>query len=111
MSDFVLLQLSTKSVSGQRVPVDGDVAQMVERMLSMHEAQGSIPCFSSFFCLMFFFFLAVSQFLETRSNTREGSMFLFQIDARTRRRNLPRQMCLFAFSQQKHVVKVSHAGI
>ena len=27
----------------------GDVAQMVERMLSMHEAQGSIPCFSTFF--------------------------------------------------------------
>lgn len=26
----------------------GDVAQMVERMLSMHEAQGSIACFSSF---------------------------------------------------------------
>jgi hypothetical protein len=25
----------------------GDVAQMAERMLSMHEAQGSIPCFSS----------------------------------------------------------------
>ena len=29
--------------------VHGDVAQMVERMLSMHEAQGSIPCFSTFF--------------------------------------------------------------
>ena len=29
--------------------VIGDVAQMVERMLSMHEAQGSIPCFSTFF--------------------------------------------------------------
>ena len=27
----------------------GDVAQMVERVLSMHEAQGSIPCFSTFF--------------------------------------------------------------
>ena len=27
----------------------GDVAQMVERMLSMHEAQGSIPCFSTRF--------------------------------------------------------------
>ena len=26
----------------------GDVAQMVERMLSMHEAQQSIPCFSTF---------------------------------------------------------------
>ena len=26
----------------------GDVAQMVERVLSMHEAQGSIPCFSNF---------------------------------------------------------------
>jgi hypothetical protein len=24
-----------------------DVAQMVERMLSMHEAQGPIPCFSN----------------------------------------------------------------
>jgi hypothetical protein len=30
----------------------GDVAQMVERMLSMHEAQGSIPCFSTFFFLL-----------------------------------------------------------
>ena len=28
---------------------NGGVAQMVERMLSMHEAQGSIPCFSTFF--------------------------------------------------------------
>ena len=28
---------------------DGGVAQMVERMLSMHEAQGSIPCSSTFF--------------------------------------------------------------
>ena len=27
----------------------GGVAQMVERMLSMHEAQGSIPCSSTFF--------------------------------------------------------------
>jgi hypothetical protein len=26
---------------------DGDLAQMVERMLSMHEAQGSIPWFST----------------------------------------------------------------
>jgi hypothetical protein len=26
----------------------GDVAQTVERVLSMHEAQGPIPCFSSF---------------------------------------------------------------
>ena len=30
----------------------GDLAQMVERMLSMHEAQGSIPCFSTFFLLL-----------------------------------------------------------
>ena len=28
---------------------NGGVAQMVERMLSMHEAQGSIPCSSTFF--------------------------------------------------------------
>ena len=28
----------------------GDLAQMVERMLSMHEAQGSIPWFSTPFC-------------------------------------------------------------
>ena len=32
-----------------QIPTIGDVAQMVERMLSMHEAQGSIPCFSTFF--------------------------------------------------------------
>ena len=31
---------------------DGGVAQMVERMLSMHEAQGSIPCSSTFFAHM-----------------------------------------------------------
>ena len=30
------------------VPCFGDVAQMVERLLSMQEAQGSIPCFSIF---------------------------------------------------------------
>ena len=28
--------------------MDGDVAQMVERPLSMREVQGSIPCFSTF---------------------------------------------------------------
>ena len=31
---------------------NGDVAQMVERLLSMQEAQGSIPCFSTFFFLL-----------------------------------------------------------
>ena len=42
----------------------GGVAQMVERMLSMHEAQGSIPCSSTFlffpsplFIVFFFLFL------------------------------------------------------
>ena len=30
---------------------EGDVAQMVERMLSMHEARGSIPRFSTLFVL------------------------------------------------------------
>ena len=33
----------------QLLDVVGGVAQMVERMLSMHEAQGSIPCSSTFF--------------------------------------------------------------
>jgi hypothetical protein len=33
----------------------GGVAQMVERMLSMHEAQGSIPCSSTVFFVLFFF--------------------------------------------------------
>ena len=33
----------------------GDLAQMVERMLSMHEAQGSIPWFSTLFWLFFSF--------------------------------------------------------
>ena len=39
----------------------GGVAQMVERMLSMHEAQGSIPCSSTFFChyLIIFFYLII----------------------------------------------------
>jgi hypothetical protein len=32
----------------------GDVAQMVERLLSMQEAQGSIPCFSTIFFFIFF---------------------------------------------------------
>lgn len=32
---------------------DGGVAQMVERMLSMHEAQGSIPCSSTLFVVLF----------------------------------------------------------
>ena len=30
------------------VHIKGDLAQMVERVLSMHEAQGSIPWFSTF---------------------------------------------------------------
>jgi hypothetical protein len=31
------------------IPYHGGVAQMVERSLSMREAQGSIPCSSTFF--------------------------------------------------------------
>jgi hypothetical protein len=31
------------------IPYHGGVAQMVERLLSMQEAQGSIPCSSTFF--------------------------------------------------------------
>ena len=30
------------------IHIKGDLAQMVERVLSMHEAQGSIPWFSTF---------------------------------------------------------------
>ena len=40
---FVLLIIETYTRSRA-----GDVAQMAERVLSMHEAQGSIPCFSTF---------------------------------------------------------------
>ena len=52
----LLLFLTTiirASISGTKVKrkftngsIDGDVAQMVERMLSMHEVRGSIPLFS-----------------------------------------------------------------
>ena len=34
----------------------GGVAQMVERLLCMQKAQGSIPCSSNFFSFFFFFF-------------------------------------------------------
>ena len=37
-----------------RIACPGDVAQMVERLLSMQEAQGSIPCFSTFFLELLF---------------------------------------------------------
>ena len=37
-----------------RIAYPGDVAQMVERLLSMQEAQGSIPCFSTFFLELLF---------------------------------------------------------
>ena len=43
---------STSYISNRPVLVlvcQGDVAQMVELVLGMHEAQGSIPCFSIFF--------------------------------------------------------------
>ena len=33
---------------------DGDVAQMVERSLSMREVRGSIPCISTFLVFLFF---------------------------------------------------------
>ena len=33
--------------------LSGDVAQMVERLLSMHEVKGSMPFFSNFFLLFF----------------------------------------------------------
>ena len=36
----------------------GGVAQMVERMLSMHEAQGSIPCSSTVFSFVVFVVLS-----------------------------------------------------
>ena len=59
-----LVLLTSYSLFGKNIIVEvllfephGDVAQMVERVLSMHEAQGSIPCFSTF--LSFFFGLFV----------------------------------------------------
>ena len=45
------IEALTTFVVGEDVQ-DGGVAQMVERMLSMHEAQGSIPCSSTFFAHM-----------------------------------------------------------
>ena len=41
---------------------DGGVAQMVERTLSMREAQGSIPCYSIFF---FHFFVSQLNYTKT----------------------------------------------
>ena len=42
---------------------------MVERMLSMHEAQGSIPCFSTFFFSSGFEHLTIKKCLDRGSNT------------------------------------------
>ena len=39
----------------------GGVAQMVERTLSMREAQGSIPCSSTFLFLFFVFFFVAKK--------------------------------------------------
>ena len=36
-------------VCASSIRMEGDVAQMVERPLSMREVQGSIPCFSTIF--------------------------------------------------------------
>ena len=38
------------------IRIKGDLAQMVERVLSMHEAQGSIPWFSTFWFSDFMLF-------------------------------------------------------
>src|SRR6185312_10788473 len=45
----------------------GGVAQMVERMLSMHEAQGSIPCSSTFFSCRENFFV------QPKKNSKAGN--------------------------------------
>jgi hypothetical protein len=51
----------------------GDVAQMVERLLSMQEAQGSIPCFSTLFFFLEFFsvFGAKKRYALTVDRTRD----------------------------------------
>ena len=44
---------SSASRSSVTVPVtaDGELAQLAERVLSMHEVAGSIPAFSILFCV------------------------------------------------------------
>ena len=66
----------------------GDLAQMVERMLSMHEAQGSIPWFSTLFCLFewtcclhvlfFFFFFLVDLDRSIDRPTKQPTMHVHQ---------------------------------
>jgi hypothetical protein len=52
---------------------------MVERVLSMHEAQGSIPCSSTFFVFFFFasqllvFVVSGGSFDKTPGNKTKGS--------------------------------------
>jgi hypothetical protein len=75
MYDLVGTEEKPRQSPQNPVPLDlhksstnGDVAQMVERVLSMHEAQGSIPCFSTFLSFLFvsFVFESVSNASSTR---------------------------------------------
>ena len=50
---YSFLKLYTNTTKFLRISNTGDLAQMVERVLSMHEAQGSIPWFSIFWFLRF----------------------------------------------------------
>ena len=52
-------KLSLYSMQFVSIRIKGDLAQMVERVLSMHEAQGSIPWFSTF---LFSGFMAFKSF-------------------------------------------------
>ena len=60
MAQWIEHQTSNLGVAGSS-PAEGTtftrkggVAQMVERVLCMHEAQGSIPCSSNFYFLVFY---------------------------------------------------------
>ena len=48
----------------------GGVAQMVERLLCMQKAQGSIPCSSTFFSFSFFFIKKKNEKQKKKKRTR-----------------------------------------
>jgi hypothetical protein len=82
MYDLVGTEEKPRQSPQNPVPLDlhksstnGDVAQMVERVLSMHEAQGSIPCFSTF--LSFLFVSFVFESVSNASSTRNVLLLLY----------------------------------
>jgi hypothetical protein len=85
-----VIVLRTRFSTLPPIPYHGGVAQMVERSLSMREAQGSIPCSSTFFVTCYHHRLAPTGFSKPRHGELAERFWCFtqpQFHTRTKRKD------------------------